>query len=224
MKYEDKEWEHSAWFPAGTVDISAPAADVRKAAYAAYDQYDTSEGTSYATAFMAGVAALWLSRHFPNGYSGKRKAFVTFREHVRRTVRKVPGIGNGLYGVVDAEQLMKTDPKPDTADAASEAQTEFTGVAMLARLLGAESADAARGLFAAALDESDVSTESARADLDRWADEAVSILLRNPDLRVELVGEASASTITAEKLRSGLSPAASNALRGRFAAAQAPEG
>lgn len=216
-EYGDKEWKKSGWFPAGTVDISAPAADVFKAAYTGPGDYDFSEGTSYATAFMAGVAALWLSCHFPNGYRGSRYAYRCFREHVRRTARKTPGIGPGLFGLVDAEALMKTEPLPDAKAASDETSSDLTGAGAIARMLGVENADVVGDVLTPAIHG--LSPALADAGPDVWADEIVLILNANPALRTELSERFDDGSITPDALRAAVMPLASNALRQRLSAA-----
>ena len=111
---EGKPWEHSSRDPDGTITISAPATPVYRAKVTVgrRDDYNDSEGTSYATAFVAGIAAMWLSYHFHDGYEGNIPAYQCFKEHLHRTAaRHWPDREKWYVGLVDAEQLIKTKPK-----------------------------------------------------------------------------------------------------------------
>lgn len=218
-KYDDKEWEHSAWFPAGSVDISAPAAEVRKAAYTGLSHYDRSNGTSYATAFMAGVAALWLSCHFPNGYRGSRYAYECFREHVRRTARKTPGIGPGLFGIVDAEALMKTEPLPNAKTAFEEPSSDLTGFGEMARMLAVENTQLVTDVLTRVIHGTHAAPAGAASDA--WVDEAVFIVKGYSALRSELSEQFKDGSMTPDTFRAALAPLASNSLRQQLSVAVA---
>ena len=219
-KHGDLEWEHSNWFPSGTVTISAPAAEVRKAAYDNYRGYNVSEGTSYATAFMAGVAALWLSCHFKDGYDGRRYAYECFMEHVRRTARKVRGIGPGLFGIVDAAELMKTEPRRNAEDGIPEEASDLTASGEVARLLGSKDLQGVKSLLASTLlGDSAVPAGDTFDALEPWIDEVVFIIRDHLPLRLELSRQAAASAITAPAFRDSLIPYASTALRQKLTTA-----
>ncbi|HEY0371977.1 MAG TPA: S8/S53 family peptidase [Thermoanaerobaculia bacterium] len=111
---EGAPWKFSHRNPGGTITISAPATPVRraKATAGSRDTYDDSEGTSYATAFIAGIAAMWLSYHFHDGYTGDIPAYQCFKEHLQRTAaRHWPNEEKWYVGLVDAEALIMTKPK-----------------------------------------------------------------------------------------------------------------
>ncbi len=212
--------KRSNWTPPGTVTISAPAAEVRKANYKEYRGYDYSNGTSYATAFMAGVAALWLSCHYPNGYRGTRYAYLTFMEHVRRTARKVPGIGPGLFGIVNAGALMTTEPQRTAQGDGSENTSDLTASGEVARLLCAANMPGVKTLLAKTLQgDSAVPTDGLLKTLEPWIDEVVFILRDHLPLRKELSKQAADSAIPAAALRETLIPYASTVLRHQLAGA-----
>lgn len=110
-----RPWDGSSRGPA--VDISAPAADVWKAATGGEPgEIAQSSGTSFATATVAGVAALWLAFHDRDrliatyGAAGVPRLFIDI---VQRTCQ--PGTGwpvNELGpGIVDAAAVLK-EPLP----------------------------------------------------------------------------------------------------------------
>jgi hypothetical protein len=113
--YRDEPWLVSAVYPRGSVDIAAPAENVWIGAAvprgAPANKFEQGKGTSYATAALAGIAALWFTRHFPKGYTGAIPALYAFRQHLKRTAR-IPQKWDPLYGqgIVDAEKLMTTKP------------------------------------------------------------------------------------------------------------------
>jgi hypothetical protein len=224
-----KPWWISHRNPPGTVTISAPASPVwrAEAVRGKRNVYGNSHGTTFATAYVAGIAALWLSYHFYSGYRGNISAQACFKEHLQRTAaRHWPGEEEKHFvGLVDAEQLIKTKPDNFGPDSMPEEIPDMTATAEVARLLGSESPEAVRGLLATALLGSvEMATEDAGRALEGWADEVVFILQSNPMLRMELSNQLAASTITAHVLRPSLDPFASHALRQQFIAAATAEG
>lgn len=123
----DKRWKGSSH--GGAVDISAPAEFVWKAARdsatAPNNQIVGGQGTSFATALTAGIAALWLGHH------GRAKVITEarvrgvsvqelFRTAAQQTARKPAGFPSGLgAGVIDAEALLRL-ALPGIASAAPE--------------------------------------------------------------------------------------------------------
>lgn len=110
----DKKWKGSSHGPA--VDFSAPAENVWKAVAtdpaAPKTKIEGGQGTSFATALSAGVAALWLGHH------GRAKVIqaarargvsvqALFRTAVQQTARRPAGFPSGLgAGVINAEALL----------------------------------------------------------------------------------------------------------------------
>ncbi|MEZ5716235.1 MAG: S8 family serine peptidase [Paracoccaceae bacterium] len=110
----DGKWKGSSH--GSRVDFSAPAQHVWKA-HRSPDISQTnaikaSQGTSFATAISAGVAALWLERHGRASVIAQARARGTsvqnlFRTAVRQTARRPAGFPSGLgAGVVDAGALL----------------------------------------------------------------------------------------------------------------------
>jgi hypothetical protein len=102
------------------VDIAAPGEDVWHAhaaiAGSAPDYSVTmASGTSYATACVAGVAALWLSYHggrqaIADHYGGQALVPFAFQYLLTKTAKKDPPFdeeGNHGKGIVDAEALLR---------------------------------------------------------------------------------------------------------------------
>lgn len=200
----------------GRITISAPAIPAYRAEVYGPGQYrySNSEGTSYATAFMAGIAALWLSNHFIDGYSGAVSAQECFRRHVRQTAIRRPGFDPWFYGLVNAEALMTSTPSTAPLAAEAPAVVEYVPEAVAARMLGGEDAGAAARLLAAAVGGD-------AGALSGWSGEIGAILARQPTLCADLAKQLAASTLTADGLRSALAPFASEALRHRLTEAAA---
>lgn len=112
-----KPWRGSSHGSA--VDISGPAEFVRRAS--ARDPNDVGavsggQGTSFATAHLAGVAALWLAHHGRDQLLKGLASGVTlqqvFRALVQSSARKSGHLDEDEYGagIVDASGLLKLDP------------------------------------------------------------------------------------------------------------------
>lgn len=185
---QDKPWESSGRVFHGSVDIAAPSEHV----YMGLSflpggnncQYEASSGTSYATANMAGIAALWLGHHFPNGYYGQRSAVECFREHIKRTAR-VPHGWNDWFGkgIVDAHALLTTRPNTQKSDAQEMADKKSPAQNPLAGMIGAESTEAANALFAALLGGN---ASSYSDELQAHSAELAILLYQHPELRADL--------------------------------------
>jgi serine protease len=168
-------WRGSSRGPA--VAISAPAEFVTRA-----DPRDPREplaavgggqGTSFATALIAGIAALWLAYHdrdkllalLPPG----RTLQLMFRNLLAATAQVPPGFdtANLGAGIVDALALLRFDPKrafDPGIDRAERAEDGLEGlVALVERAFGREGAEAVGPL----LDERQHAAEIACAALDR---------------------------------------------------------
>ncbi|PWE77157.1 hypothetical protein XF30_10575 [Bradyrhizobium sp. SUTN9-2] len=112
----DAPWKGTSRGPA--VDVSAPAENVFVARRTPEDSgtgvVAGGQGTSFATALTAGVAAIWLS-HFGRDQvhaEAKRRNISVqelFRSALRRTARKPAGWNANLYGagIVDAQELLQ---------------------------------------------------------------------------------------------------------------------
>ena len=213
----DQEWNGASWKPRGKVAISAPAKSVlrAKADKSSPSQYqNTGAGTSFATAYLAGVAALWLSYHFDA--TKPQKAQQLFLKHVQDTARKPSSLDTDKYfGIVDAKQLIET-PLPSEDDVLDREVSDFTALFEVAQLVGCESKEQMEPLIARTLlgRQKIVKGEESVA-LEAWASEITDILQRNPNLRMEIENKMTES-ITEEELRNFLIPAASDALKKQF--------
>lgn len=119
----DKEWDPSSWFPERSVHASAPAGGVPVATTGGRSAYTEGYGTSYSAAYVAGVAAMWLSKHFRSGYRGSQPATTRFRNAAHALARRA-GFGRGRWGIVDAEKLMTEVPKDAPLTAAERASLD----------------------------------------------------------------------------------------------------
>lgn len=118
--FNDKPWKGSCRGP--EVTIAAPGESVWRArifhrAGQVQRTVETSHGTSYATAMVAGVAALWLSHHGRANLiamiGGERFLAGTFKNILMSTVRKPAGWPTGKYGtgIVNAKAVLEADPR-----------------------------------------------------------------------------------------------------------------
>ncbi len=114
---KDRPWQGSS--KGRSVDVSAPAEFVLRAdARDPADPAKTSggQGTSFATALLAGVAACWLSHHGRDaliaGLSHGETLQTRFRRLLRDTARVPPGFDTDRYGagIVDADAFIAADP------------------------------------------------------------------------------------------------------------------
>lgn len=109
---DDRRWRGSC--RGSAVDIAAPAQNVLKARGS--DGVGQGQGTSFAVAMTAGVAALWLAHHGRADLIAAARARgetlqTMFRRLVRATARR-PGGWNSLdlgAGIVDARALLAAD-------------------------------------------------------------------------------------------------------------------
>jgi hypothetical protein len=116
--FDDKPWKNSAH---GTeVTISAPGEAVWRALRSkpneSTEKVEPSCGTSYSTANVAGVSALWLAHHKRHDLikklSGDTKLQFIFKRLLQHTARCPEGWKKQEYGtgIVDAETLLRTNP------------------------------------------------------------------------------------------------------------------
>jgi subtilisin family serine protease len=116
----DTPWPHSSRGP--EVDITATAEHVWVARRTKRSQATTrtglGQGTSFAVASLAGVAALWLAFHGRDAllarYGGQAPLQHVFRAVVRSTARRPAGWDATRFGtgIVDAEAVLRA-PLPD---------------------------------------------------------------------------------------------------------------
>ncbi|MCE8536881.1 S8/S53 family peptidase [Ruegeria pomeroyi] len=130
VDHAGRRWRGSCRGP--EVDVSAPAENLhvarrRPGQVDLSDVTDTGQGTSFAVALTAGVAALWLEHH---GWSALRQEAhrrgwplqELFRAALSQTAHAPAGWDHGLMGagIVDAEALLALDPADIVGGAASE--------------------------------------------------------------------------------------------------------
>jgi hypothetical protein len=122
---DGQPWSRSSHGPA--VDICAPGESIWAASVDSdvsppvFDVRQNHNGTSYGTAHLAGVAALWLAHHghgtLMNTYGGDRiqAVFVELLKSVGH--RRPTGWDPGQYGagIVDAERLLNATLPPPAA-------------------------------------------------------------------------------------------------------------
>lgn len=108
------------------VDLCAPASSILRAETVVFDLKDKyayghqGDGTSYATALVAGAAALWLARWGADALDAKYGGWRTveaFRAAVKGAARKPQGWNSNKFGagILDAEALLRAGlPDPAT--------------------------------------------------------------------------------------------------------------
>lgn len=124
----DKPWRGSS--SGSQVDVSAPGENVyvavRRPGDSSYKEVGASQGTSFAVALTAGVAALWIAHHGKaqlKSLAAQRGITVSdlFRAALRQTARKPTAWNAKKFGagVVDAAALLslalETIPEPKSA-------------------------------------------------------------------------------------------------------------
>lgn len=110
---KDARWTGSCKGP--EIDISAPAQNVYRAT-APDNGVEAGQGTSYAVALAAGVAACWLAFHGrANVVSAARQRGETVQDMFRRMAGATARVPDGWdsfnmgAGIIDAEALLKAD-------------------------------------------------------------------------------------------------------------------
>ncbi|MDX1784749.1 MAG: S8 family serine peptidase [Roseovarius sp.] len=111
---DDRKWKGSS--TGSSVDFSAPAQHVWKAVrsdtVSQTNAIAPGQGTSFATALCAGIAALWLEHHGRSAVIAKARTRgvsvqALFAAAVRQTAHRPAGFPSGLgAGVIDAEALV----------------------------------------------------------------------------------------------------------------------
>lgn len=187
-----KKWGDSA--RGAAVDVCAPGEDVHRATFDENGQelVQESSGTSYATAVLAGIAALWLAHH-------KRAALEARygRGNVSKVFRHVVmkhGIGNSPNwdtrnlgaGIVDARRVLEA-PLPDLVTiAAPEAlEPESTRFDEIAAYFPSTPPEEVRERVVRMLDTTDAQLESV---LEVYGNELKLHLAIDPDVRARIEG------------------------------------
>ena len=219
-----------------TVDITAPGHNVWRAYYDEEDQESAkpSSGTSYATAVMGGVAALWLAFHGRDNLLQKYgDAGVPLNDVFRRVLKDSsdppPLDDNGEFGagIVNVKKLLDAalpDPASFAAPAlesleAIEAQPkEATVTGAASSLFETVPRDRVEERLAQA---SGVPVENLDAALDGYEDELMFHMVTNPELR-ETMAYGSPAPGDGDALESATPatlaavPGLSDSLRGRL--------
>jgi len=180
----DRPWKGSSrgW----AVTISAPGEHVwrahRESPNDSVRAVGPGEGTSFAVATVAGVAALWLSHHGLDAtqqrYSGEVTVQQAFAEVLRRSARPVSGLDSDKYGpgIVDAEAALLVDL--DQVDAGMTARRAPTqAIDHFAAMVDRDPAEL-RQLLAQLLG---VSIEDVDESFERWGAELAYLALHDPD-------------------------------------------
>ncbi len=113
--YDSRPWSKSAY--GSQIDISAPGETVWTAVSHPHPQFclHASDGTSFATAITAGIAALWLSNperaEMLRGLRDEKRLAPTFRRALREGFREVENWPENRYGpgIIDAVKLLSLD-------------------------------------------------------------------------------------------------------------------
>jgi serine protease len=117
---ESRPWSGSSFGP--EVDLSAPAADLRRASVKRGERFfygAGGDGTSYAAALTTAAAALWLTHRageLAQAYPQPWQRVEAFRRLARDTARVPPQWQPGAFGtgILDVEALLKA-PLPAAA-------------------------------------------------------------------------------------------------------------
>ncbi|HSW03333.1 S8 family peptidase [Aquabacterium sp.] len=126
ITHKDVPWSGSSFGP--EVDMSGPAADLRRASTTAGNQFGYGgggDGTSYATAMTSGAAALWLTHRrtdIAQAYAQPWQRVAAFTLLLRSTARVPAGWQSGAFGtgVLNIEALLNA-PLPAAASLVQEA-------------------------------------------------------------------------------------------------------
>jgi hypothetical protein len=203
------------------ITISAPADPIFtvKANKDNPDEYQSSTGTSYATGFVAGAAALWLSYYFRDGYDRTDiTAQDLFRLQLQTTALKPTGFDPWFYGMLNIDALISTPPPPK-ADATAEAAPDPSVAGMIADLLGAADRGPVKRLLAEALlGQPELPAETDPGSVEGWLLEISHVLQSDPALAQALSQQVAADALTSATFAAALTPAASTALAEKLAA------
>lgn len=179
---EDLPWRHSSHGPA--VTVSAPGENVwvasRRTPADPNDQVRPSNGTSFATAEVAGAAALWMAHHGRDAIEAAaagERVQDRFERLLRASARPPEGWDKREYGegILDVRALLEADLATPAPPAAPPADAN-RNVVLLARTTGRSPADLREALRVMLGDPPDLD-----AQLDRWGPELLELALRDPE-------------------------------------------
>jgi thermitase len=221
-------WSGSCRGPA--VDLSAPGESVWRATIeGGQDVVLPSNGTSYATAVVAGVAALWLAHHGRNNLIAKygaRNLAAVFKELLTTQGVDVPAAWDGTRfgaGIVNAEKVLQA-PLPDTAPSRGFGVARGAGVPAahtrfdeIAEYFPDVPRDVVRRNLEQLLNTTDAQLEDVLA---RFGEELKLHVAVNPDIRSRIAGGVSGTARGASEAvvaSAGSQAMLSSSLRSRIA-------
>ena len=227
----DKPWVGSSRGPA--VDIAAPGENVwvarRRKGESDKARIGQSQGTSPATATVAGVAALWLAYHGRQAllakYQGRVPLQHVFLHLLRETARPWSETNLGA-GIVDADKLLAA-PLPRPVDVPAQSLEMLPVEEVAARMLGEPDPAPVRAQLSAALRagvspvESPAAAVEAEKSLSTFGPELLHILAedRAAALQLRASVRATASTESVQPAVAGMGEfarVASPSLRARL--------
>jgi hypothetical protein len=188
---EDRPWARGSrgW----TVDISAPAEKVWKAELkedsSSLSGVNCSQGTSFAVAGVAGIAALWLAYHGRDAlcqrYNGHAYLHNVFYTLMQQTARRPDGWRDDLYGagIIDAACLLQAE-LPDPGDlrlATAAERLQLTPQReLVAGVVVTATEDALDNALTSLLAPNVPSgAQSAESAIERWGPELMHILIEH---------------------------------------------
>lgn len=187
----DHPWAFSSRGP--TVDISAPAENVWKAQFheddpTKIDDVDRGQGTSFAVASVAGVAALWLAHHGRDNllakYHGQAYLHHVFAYLLQQTARR-PGdwwqdeqFGPGIVNAEDLLLAALPDPELPILQASLENLRLTPWRTLLAAVFPRETHSTIEiSLTRLLAPGRGVGTPEGQAEIERWGPELAYVLL-----------------------------------------------
>jgi serine protease len=216
-----RKWGDSARGPA--VCVCAPGENVHRATFNAQggEIVQESSGTSYATAIVAGIAALWLSHH------GRANLIAQYGPGNLSTVFRWVVTNHGVNpdddwdthhlgaGIIDADRVVRA-PLPDPAMF----QLGIEEAAVVQKSRFAEIADyfpdtPPEELHAALVQMLNTTPQQLESDLEQFGNELKLHVAMNPEVRARLAGGAEAFAIEAVPIAQ---PSMSRSLRAKMGA------
>ncbi len=221
--------QRKPWWGACTgpqVDVTGPAARVWVAGFteAGLPGAGQSDGTSFATAMLAGIAALWLAYHgrdyLLHRYGGAFTLSAVFRHVVQTSCDDFAGPRPGGYGagIYNARRILAT-PLPSAAElavaglAAPAAPRPLTPVDTIATAFPAVPEDVLRLRLAALLQVDEAGLDARLAGVEQ---ELLFQIATNPALREQLGAPVADAEVA------GMMPAAAPAAAASATLAAAP--